>query len=89
MKAIISNVLKEKDIKSGMKIRAMFWENPDNSTWGNVYLPLKVLQEYKRFFVCEVLSHRNPHLSFGPSRSYPMTINKIAMKMGEVVVREY
>lgn len=81
------NILKETDIKPGMKIQAMFKKTSD-SVFGNIYLPLVVLHEYKRYFVCTVLPHRNPYSSFGLSSPYPMTISKIDLELGEIIAKK-
>jgi len=81
--------LNEKEIKPGMLVRAKFKVNPDNDIWGEYYLPLEIVEEYRHFFRCLVLPHRNPGRCWETSHLYPMTINKKNLRLGLVKVKDY
>ena len=52
-----------------------------------VWLPVRILQEYEKFFLCEVLPHHNPILSWGLSKPYKLCLNKMAIKLNEIKIK--
>ena len=83
--------LKEKDLHAGMKIRVRLNVNPDATLWDKYYLPARIISEYKYFFLCETLPHRNIKLSHGPATPYKFCINKINLRIGDntYMIKEY
>lgn len=79
--------LRPSEIKIGDEIIATFKTNPSSEIFGGVYLPLKVKEEYPKFFVCEVLPHKNPIRYYGISKPYPMSIKKFDLLCGDVIAR--
>ena len=77
------------ELREGMYISATFRTNPDSNYFNHVFLPIKVLKEYKNFYDCLVLPHRNPIMSYGLSTPYHMTIDKFDLKKGIVIVRDF
>lgn len=80
--------LTNNDFYIGKTIRALFKTNPDESVFGNVYLPCLVVREHPTWWDCVVLPHRNPHNSYGMSKPYPMSISKFALKKRHVIAIE-
>lgn len=76
-----------KELHVGNRVEAMFKVNPSGDLFDDVWLPVKVIQEYEYFWVCRVLPHRNPKHSWGISRPYIMTIDKFNLKCGDVKCR--
>jgi len=71
-----------------MEYWALFLNTHDPHIWGQVAIPIKVTGEYKYFYVCDVLTHRNVDCPFGDSKPYRMTIGKIDLVTGDIVVKE-
>ena len=79
--------LSESDLYEGIEIWAMYIE-PDNTFYlGNIFLPMRVIKEYPRFWLCEVLPHKNPE-GFGISKVYPMTLCKHSISIREIIIRK-
>lgn len=77
-------------LKEGMYISAAFKVNQAPDVFNNVFLPLKILKEYKRFYTCEVQPHKSPYKSrFGISKPYIMTIDKFAVAKDQIKIRKY
>jgi len=53
-------------------------------TWGGLEVPVFVNGEYRKFFDCTVLPHRN--IWGGISRPYPVTIDKFDIFKGIVII---
>lgn len=77
------------DIKVGQRLDVMFTDPPAklSELIKGVWLPIKVVAEYEKFFTAEVLPHINPVESWGPSKPYMVTLDKFAIRVGEVKVR--
>lgn len=76
-----------KELHIGDRVEGLFKTNPSGDVFDNVWLPLKVIQEYEYFWVCEVLPHKNPKHCWGISRPYNMTIGKFDLQCGNVRCR--
>ena len=59
----------------------------DTTILNGVWLPVRIIEEYAKYFVCLVLPHRNPVQCWGISKEYKLCINKVAVKLGEVQVK--
>lgn len=75
------------EIKIGDRFEAQFKTNPASEVFGDVWLPVEVTGEYKYWWSVTVLKHRNPHMCWGPSKPYPMSISRYALEHGEVWIR--
>lgn len=81
--------LTEKDLFVGGRYLANFRGSFCTELLERVFIPIKILAEYPRFFVVEVTPHRNPIRSWGMSTPYRMTIDKFNLKMGEIIVKDF
>ena len=78
------------ELHEGMYISAAFRTNLSWDLYNNVFLPLKVISESKKFYTCEVLPHRNPSgYSFGMSKPYIMTIDKFDLSKGNIKIEKF
>ena len=55
--------------------------------WYGMDVPVQILAEYPRFYVCKVLPHKC-RVSFGISSSYTVTIDKWDIEMGVFKIYE-
>lgn len=76
-------ILRESDFCVGKRIFAKFKVNPDQLIFRDVYLPLMIVAEYPEWWLCEVLSHKNPY-GWGMSQPYKVTIRKHDIICGDV-----
>lgn len=68
------------------KIEIMFKTNgvsEINKTW----IPAKVLREFERYYLVEILPHINPYHHFGISKPYKICLDKLAIMFNEIEVR--
>ena len=72
----------------GMVCKAKFSVNPDRTIFKDVWLPIRIVKEHKYWWDAEVLEHESPHPHFGPSKPYQMSINKHALKVGEIQIKD-
>ena len=71
----------------GMVCSAKFSTNPDNGIFNDAWLPIRIVAEHKYWWDVEVLEHENPIFRWGLSKPYPMSINKHALKVGEIKIK--
>ena len=78
------------EILVGQELEVQFIDPPSKlvDLFKGVWLPIKVVAEYPRFFVAEVLPHYNPKGNWGMSRPYKVTLDKFGIRVGEVKVRD-
>lgn len=53
--------------------------------WGRLEIPVRIDEEYATFLKGTVLSHKHPR-GFGPSKEYPITIDKHDVLIGEMII---
>lgn len=88
MKHLIpSDIYKDYSYLVGKEIKMMLKESFDSNLYGNVWLPAKVVAEYPKFIMVEILPHINPNNSFGMSKPYQMGINKTRLFFHEVEIK--
>lgn len=63
------------------------WKDAPHYIWNNIWMPAMVIDETDKFIRCEVLPHVNPNGLF-MSETYPLTINKMALELGEYEIKE-
>lgn len=78
-----------KDIKVGKSYYAKFknMSSVDSELY-NAFLPIKVLERFRYFWLVEVTPHKNPIRSQGKSVPYRLTILPHQLKTGEVYIKE-
>ena len=52
-----------------------------------VWLPVRIIDEYEKFYVCLILPHHNPVLCWGISKPYKICISKTAIRLNEVRIK--
>ena len=72
------------DIGETLKIQLMDPPSNLSDLLRGVWIPVRIEAEYPKYFVCTVLPHNNPVLSWGESKPYRYCINKMALQLGEV-----
>lgn len=60
-------------------------EDSDAYPWQGMTVPVLITGEYENFLVGKVLPHYAPH-GFGLSQSYPITICKHDIQIGEMII---
>ena len=78
------------EILVGQELEVVFNDPPSKlaDLIKGVWLPVKIVAEYPRFFVAEVLPHYNPNGNWGMSKPYKVTLDKFGIGVGEVKVRD-
>lgn len=77
-------MLFEEDLFEGKVVKARF-NNTQSPTWHDIFIPVRIEKEYPRWYLCTVLPHFNEKEGMSESKEYPMTIDKFALRTGEVV----
>lgn len=62
--------------------------NEYDPLYNNVWLPAKVVDEYPKFLIVEILPHLNVNEHVGISKPYRLGINKMSINFKEVEIRE-
>ena len=78
--------LRNDDLFVGLNCRALFKSNPDAYAFDGMYLPITIIAEYPKWWLAEVLPHKNPR-GHGLSSPYRMTMYKWDVDKGFVVVK--
>ena len=78
--------LRNKDLYVGMTCKANFKTNPDYHVFGDVFIPVKIIAEYPKWWLTEVIPHKNPH-GQGISSPYKMTLNKWDVEKGFIIIK--
>lgn len=55
--------------------------------WYGKYIPIQIMEEYPRFYVCKVLPHMT-ETSYDDTLPYTVTIDKIDLEMGVFKIYE-
>lgn len=76
---------KDYELASGDNIRIKFARN--SGILNNIWLPAKVIKEYERFVMVEILPHNNPH-GYDKSKPYRLTINKMNIELRDVLIKK-
>ena len=69
----------------GQEIQVMFHDAP-NAIFNGFYIQARVIKEYKKYILIEILPHHNPNRPWGISESYRMCINKTDIWIGNTVI---
>ena len=81
--------MKFKPLEFTGNIKIKFYKGtPDDSLFTKFWMPAKVIADYEKFFIVEILPHLNPYRNFGKSKPYRMGINKTRLYFGEVKIKE-
>lgn len=65
----------------------MYSKNFDKTIYGEkFFLPIRILKEFRDFFTCEVLPHKNPRGCM-MSKPYRITLDKHDVATGVALVR--
>ena len=78
--------LKSQDLFVGLNCRALFKSNPDAYAFDGIYLPVKIIAEYPKWWLVEVQPHKNPR-GQSTSSPYRMTMRKWDVDHGFVIVK--
>ena len=62
-------------------------KEPIDPLWHDVWLPVRIIRNYRKFYTAEVLPHINPNFSQGMSKPYIISIPKFSLINGEVLYR--
>lgn len=71
---------------TGRNVKVKLNNSCDASTWGSVWLPAKIIAEYPKFLIAEILEHRNPR-GQGMSWPYRITLNKVDLYFKDVELK--
>lgn len=66
------------DLYIGEEVLVLFKNVDDPEWWNTEYIPVRIDQEFEKFFVCTVLPHVN-NKGAAVSREYRMTLNKTGL----------
>ena len=80
-------VYKNFGYENGKELKIKWNNSSDASVWGDIWLPVKVVKEYKKFILFEVLPHNNPN-GQGTSTPYRMCANKGSIYMKGMEIKE-
>jgi len=72
---------------TGKEIDIKFNNSFDNFLYHDLWLPAKVVAEYPKFLIVEILPHINLNQSMGISKPYQVGVNKMRIHFGEVEIR--
>ena len=72
---------------TGEEMKVKFNSSFDNVLYKDIWLPVKIIAEYPKFLLVEVLSHFNPNGGYDFSIPYRRCINKMAIEFGEVEIK--
>ena len=61
----------------------------NSDIYKNEWLPCFVIGEYKKFIRVKVLPHKNKKEGMDTSYPYIICLNKMAIQLGEIKVKEY
>ena len=76
---------KDYELASGDNIRIKFVRN--SGILNKIWLPAKVIEEYERFVMVEILPHNNPN-GYDKSKPYKLTINKMNIEFRDVLIKK-
>lgn len=74
-------------MRSRMKNIEVKFKNHPVAELNGFWVPMRILRDYPRYYLCEVKPHRNPYLSWGPSRPYKVCLDKLAIDFGEIEIK--
>jgi len=61
---------------------------PEYSLWRGIWLPVKVVKEYPKWILFEVMPHTNMNHSLGTSHPYRLGVSKVGLILGEYKLKE-
>lgn len=64
------------------------WNDSPDTIWDDCWIPVKIIAEYPRYLVAEVLPHINPNRSMGKSKPYRIGVNKMNLLFKGIELKE-